>query len=384
MKKTIAVMGLLLVSTPAQASKLDFALGKALFDRPWSSAPASTQATDGLGPLFNARSCVACHPKGGRGKITVQENGDIGGIGYVLRLGNDNGEGDPVYGRQLQTNAIHGQKAEGRVFLKDGYYEIQDLAYGAMSKNTNFAGRLSQPLLGLGLLEQISDETILSLADPEDTDADGISGRANIIDGQVGRFAWKAAAPTLRIQAANAFSNDIGMSTPVHPQHEGDCTKAQVECVKGPHGDSPQFENLEIDSQMLNLVTAYLQGLKPPKSSPADDQGLFKSTGCADCHIPTLPIKNGHQVTAYSDLLLHDMGPALSDGIKEGLATGSEWRTQPLWGTKDTKYFLHDGRAQSVEEAVNWHGGEAQKAKERFNALNKSDKTILLNFVNSL
>ncbi|NVK18419.1 MAG: hypothetical protein HWE30_06990 [Methylocystaceae bacterium] len=384
MKKYIFLIGGCLLATPSSADTLDFAMGKALFDRPWTSAPAATQATDGLGPLFNARSCLACHPKSGRGVIDRAENGQLSGRGYVIRIGNEKGEDDPVYGHQLQTNAIHGFKGEAKVFYEDGYYKLTELTYGEMAEDSKFAGRLSQPLYGLGLLDRISDETLLALADPDDKNKDGISGRVNMVDGKIGRFAWKATAPTLEIQAANAFSNDIGMSTPVHPQHYGDCTKAQQDCRQGPSGASPQFENLEIDSQMLHLVTTYLKGLKPPAPTTLKDDGLFTSTGCAACHIPVLTTSDGRKVQAYTDLLLHNMGDALADGIREGDASGREWRTQPLWGTRDTKLFLHDGRAKSVEEAISFHGGEAQSAKERFYNLSKGAKTKLLAFINSL
>ncbi len=370
----------------ASAASLDFSLGKALFDRPWTSAPASTQATDGLGPLFNARSCLACHPQGGaRGVITYRQNGEIGGIGYVVRLGNEKGEADPIYGRQIQTNAIHGQKAEARVFWKNGSYELHDLAYGEMSPRTKVAGRLSQPLFGLGLLEQVSDETLLHLSDPDDRDQDGISGRVNLINGQIGRFAWKATAPSLRIQAANAFANDIGMSTPLHPQHFGDCTSAQKDCLKGPHGDSPQYDNLEINSQMLDLIEVYLQGLKPPLAKVAGKgRAVFKEIGCAACHMPELPLTSGGTVAAYSDLLLHDMGEGLADGIREGEATGREWRTQPLWGTSRTQRFLHDGRAETVQAAIMWHGGEASRAQANFQSLSEGKKNELITFLNNL
>lgn len=380
----ILMLGLMSLAPPVLADGLDFALGKALFDRPWTSAPAVTQATDGLGPLFNARSCVACHPKAGRGKIRIGKNGQIGGLGYVVRLGTEKGEPDPVYGRQFQVNAIQGHRAEGRVSLKEGYYELTDLAYGPLAETTNISARLSQPLFGLGLLEQVSDETILSMADPDDQDGDGISGRVNMIDGKIGRFAWKASAPTLRIQAANAFLTDIGLSTPVNPYHYGDCTVHQIACREAIHGDSLQFENLEIDNQMLDLVTVYLKGLKPPPSTPTDGIEVFKQVGCADCHKPKLPLENGKTVAAYSDLLLHDMGDALADGIQEGLATGREFRTQPLWGSSNTKRFLHDGRASSVAEAIAFHGGEALSAKQGFKALPRDDQQTLLRFVNSL
>lgn len=376
-----------------EARSLDFALGKALFDRLWTSAPASTQATDGLGPLFNARSCVACHPRNGRGKISLDEQGNLGGLGYVLRLGNEDGGVDPTYGMQFQTNAIQGQKPEGRVSYNDVNYAVQNLAYGSMAENTNIAGRLSQPLYGLGLLEQVSDAAILAHADPMDENADGISGRANMFkdpNGKtvLGRFAWKASAATLRDQAANAFLNDIGLSTSLHPKHAGDCSAMQKICLQGPHGDSAQYDDLEVSDEMLDLVTVYLRLIKPLKTSPIEGGDLFVNTGCASCHIPELPLPKGGSVAAYSDLLLHDMGAALADGIKEGDASGHEWRTQPLWGTGQTTRmglrFLHDGRAKFLDEAILWHGGEAEAAKQAFLALPLDEREKLINFLNSL
>lgn len=373
------------ISTNSFAGSLDFALGKALFDRPWNSAPSSTKATDGLGPLFNARSCLACHPKAGRGIINIQNDGHIGGLGYVIRLGSKDGQIDPVYGSQLQTNGVQGLKAEAQVFIQDGYYDLRNLSYGPLHFETNIGARLSQPLHGLGLLERISDEEIIKNADPDDKDKDGISGRVHWIYEKIGRFSWKATTTSLYEQAATAFSNDIGMSTPLFPDHYGDCTDAQTDCRQAPNGASPEFENVEIDSQMLNLVTTYLQGLKPPVSDISKDGlALFKEVGCAKCHVPTLSLENGQKVWAFSDLLLHDMGEALNDGIKEKNAAPSEWRTQPLWGTSKTKRFLHDGRATSVAEAIHFHDGEARLVKEKFQSLKQSDKRKLLDFVKRL
>ena len=368
----------------AQADELDFALGKALFDRLWVAAPASTQATDGLGPLFNVRSCEGCHPKGGRGILNEGKNGQLGGRGFVVRIGSQTGNGDPVYGRQLQTSSIPGHKAEGQVYLKDGNYIIDKLGYGAFDAETAYGVRLSPALYGLGWLESVRDEDLFASSDPEDRNGDGISGRVNVVNGRVGRFGWKAAAPDLRTQAANAFSSDIGLSTPVHPEHYGDCTDKQDLCREGPHGDSEIFDNLEVDEVMLGLVSTYLRGLKPPSPVVSATNQNFIEVGCADCHKPTLPLPNGETIAAYTDLLLHDMGPDLTDGIREYEAGPNEWRTAPLWGIRSAQKYLHDGRASTIEQAIEAHGGEASAARARFGDLSEEDKTALLNFVKKL
>lgn len=371
------------------ALDMDFQLGEALFERPWVSAPASTLAADGLGPLFNARSCVACHADGGRGEIRVDPDGHVGDFGFVIRLGSASGRPDPTYGVQLQTNAIQGHVAEGQVSLVNNAFVVTDWAYGPLDSETRYAGRLSQSLHGLGLLDQVTDAAILANADPQDENGDGISGRPNWVETSdgvaLGRFGWKATAPTLLHQSADAFLNDIGMSSPLHPQHAGECTAWQDMCQGAPHGDSPQFDGVEISGEMLRLVTHYVRGLPAPENAPSST-GLqvFTDVGCAACHMPALPLPDGGVVQAYTDLLLHDMGPGLADGIREGEALGSEWRTQPLWGTRTAERFLHDGRALSVREAIEWHGGEAASARARFLALPPEDQTDLLQFVESL
>jgi len=353
MRFPLIALSTFLMTSSAMANSLDFALGKALFDRPWTSAPASTQATDGLGPLFNARSCLACHPKNGRGQITVSEDGAITATGFLIRLGSSQGAADPIYGRQLQTNAIQGHTPEARLTLSaPDAYTITDWAYGSLQADTHHGGRLAQPLKGLGLLEQVPSTAILALADPDDANGDGISGRPHWVetpDGTktLGRFAWKATTPTLLTQTAHAFRNDIGMSSPLSPDHAGDCTPTQHDCMDGPHGDSPQFDGMEISQEILRLVTHYLQHLPAPKPKQQTAEGLrlFTEVGCAACHTPNLPLKSGQTIAAYTDLLLHDMGDRLNDGIGEGDALPQEWRTPPLWGLSTAQNFLHDGRA---------------------------------------
>ena len=350
---------------PKAAEPLEFAMGKALFDRPWAQAPTATRADDGLGPLFVARSCVACHPKAGQGALPP-------GMGAALRLDND-----PVYGRQLQTAAVTGLAAEGRLILKEEFTPIRypdgataqlrrlvpaavDLGDGPITVESSL--RLAPPLRGLGLLERAG-----------------------------ARFGWKADQPDLIHQAAAAFHLDIGMSSRLYPQHEGDCTAAQTGCLAAPHGDSAEFDGLEISNKMLDLVAAYLRGLPPPKPGKADPAGakLFDETGCAACHTPAL--SPGGEVRPYSDMRLHDMGAGLADKVPAGEASGAQWRTPPLWGLREARrddagnlMLLHDGRARSIEEAILWHGGEAQDAQRRFMNLPAKRRATLLRFVGAL
>ncbi|MGB0683699.1 MAG: di-heme oxidoredictase family protein [Magnetovibrionaceae bacterium] len=376
---------------PAQADGLDYALGKALFDRIWTSSPASTQATDGLGPLFNARSCAACHPKAGRGTFREDEQGHITGAGLALRIGDAEGQGDPTYGIQLQTLAVQGLREEGRLRRRagGGVFPVA-LTQGDLDAGSRVGGRLAPSLLGLGLLEQVAEDAVLEWADPGDRDGDGISGRANRVPDRegrevLGRFGWKAGKASLLMQTAAALNTDIGLSNPVYPRHEGDCSVRQIDCLEAPHGGSPGFEGLEIDSRMLRLITTFVSRTPAPAAT-TDLEGLslFEDTGCADCHRTSLPLPGGGQVAAFSDLLLHDLGPEMADGIGDGLATGSEWRTAPLWGLARATRFLHDGRARSVREAITLHAGEAEASRLRFEALAAKGRARLLAFLSSL
>jgi CxxC motif-containing protein (DUF1111 family) len=270
--------------------------------------------------------------------------------------------------------------------------------------------RLAPPLIGLGLLEAIPDEDLLSLADPDDADGDGISGRPNRVWQRetgtvaIGRFGWKAGMATVNEQSQDAFFHDIGLSTPLYPGGAGECTPRQTACLEAPDGDSPQYDHLEAPRQVVELVVLYVRNLAVPASRDADDpevlQGrrLFYQTGCDRCHNPafttrrdtTAPELSGQQIRPYTDLLLHDMGDGLADNRPEGMASGREWRTPPLWGIGLTATvsgqtgFLHDGRARSILEAILWHGGEAEAQRNAVLNMSERETTQLVRFIESL
>ena len=390
---------------------LDAVIGQAIFEKIWISAPASTRSGDGLGPLFNARSCESCHEGGGRAIFAVPADGPFTDQGLVLRLGRADGGADPVYGRQLQTHATQGHAAEGKIMaareivaltiasensapiiLTRPVWSVNALAYGPLRDTTRVAGRVAPTLFGSGLIEDVPESAVLAFADPDDSNGDGISGRPNwtvSADGsrRLGRFGWKAAEPSLTGQIAAAFNTDLGLSTPLRPSHAGDCTVAQRPCLAAPHGAGPNA--VEVGSPLLALVKQYVRSLPTPQAGN-DHAGrvLFETVGCAACHRPTLPVKNGTGITAFTDLLLHDMGPRLADGIREEDASGREWRTPPLWdlgkALKAETGLLHDGRARTAEQAILWHGGEGNAARARFLDLPTGKKSVLIRFLQSL
>lgn len=418
--------------------EMDFKLGNALFRKTWVAAPSSTKASDGLGPLYNARGCQDCHLKDGRGHTPA--DADASRVSMFLRLsvpGGPTPEGiadwiatspDPTYGGQLQDLAAPGHAAEGRmditweetpVTLPDGTtvnlraptYAFADPAYGDLAPDLMISPRVAPQMIGLGLLEAIPAADILSLADPEDANGDGISGRPQIVPSaeygapMLGRFGFKGGAPTVREQSAGAFAGDMGLSTPLHPDPWGDCMASQPTCRDAPHGQEPGIrDGLEVDKQSLDLVTFYSRNLGVPERRNIDDpkvlkgKELFYTTGCQSCHTPKhvtnrldgQPEQSFQLIWPYTDLLLHDMGPGLADNRPEGRATGSEWKTPPLWGiglspqvSGHTEY-LHDGRARSLLEAILWHGGEAQSARDTVAAMQTEDRDALLAFLGSL
>ncbi len=426
--------------------ELDFKIGNGLFKKLWVSSPASTLASDGLGPLYNARSCQRCHLKDGRGHPPEGSDDDTVSMflrlsvpaapdeamseieAFLLSIGEDapRSRPDPVYGGQLQDFAVQGHAAEGRmrvdyeefeVALSDGEtarlrrpsYAIEDPGHGAPHPDLMLSPRVAPPMIGLGLLEAIPAEDILARADPEDRDNDGISGRAQIVWSfehdrpMLGRFGWKAGAPTLREQSASAFAGDIGISSPIFDAPFGDCTEGQPACRAAPHGDGDARET-EIDAEALDLVTFYSRNLAPPERPEAEDpqvlrgKRVFHETGCASCHQPKhvthrladQPEQSFQLIWPMTDPLLHDMGEGLADHRPEGLASGREWRTTPLWGIGRTELvnghtqFLHDGRARSLLEAILWHGGEADPAKTRVAEMPKADRDALIRYLESL
>jgi len=417
-----------------------FNLGNGFFTKLWVAAPASTQASDGLGPLFNSRACQNCHLKDGRGHPPMGADDD--GVSMFLRLsvpphtaadrqliasGDQNVIPEPTYGTQLQNFAVAGLKAEGQmtvtytdlpVTLGDGsvvtlrapHYGIADLGFGPMADDVMLSPRMAPPMIGLGLVEAIDEQDILAHADPDDSDHDGISGRANWVKSletgklELGRFGWKDGAPSIRTQAAEAFAGDIGIATPLNNKPYGDCTAAEADCLKLPTGEQAQLGVSEAPDPILDLVTFYSQNLAVPARRDIADPAVlrgkqaFYEAGCTGCHTPKFvtsrdATNEGQRfqlIWPYSDFLLHDMGPGLADNRPEAQATGSEWRTAPLWGIGLTQtvsgntFFLHDGRARSLTEAILWHGGEAQKSRDAFAALPSTARDDLLAFLGSL
>jgi CxxC motif-containing protein (DUF1111 family) len=417
--------------------QMAFRLGNGLFRKLWVAAPASTRASDGLGPLHNARACQSCHIKDGRGHPPAGPGDDA--LSMVLRLAVPGGDApaiagyiatlpDPVYGRQLQDAAAPGLVPEGQiaiawtdvpVALADGTVvtlraptaAAADLAQGPLADGARLSPRVAPQMIGLGLLEAIPAADILAGADENDADGDGISGRPNIVWSaehgrpMLGRFGHKAGAASLREQSAAAFSVDMGLSTALHPAPWGDCTPAQTACRAGPHGQEPGIrDGLEVDGESLDLVTFYARNLAVPERRGAGDplvlrgKALFYDIGCTGCHTPKFvtarlagqPEQSFQLIWPYTDLLLHDMGEGLADQFPEARATGREWRTPPLWGiglteqVTGTAAFLHDGRARNLLEAVLWHGGEGQAARDRVIALPANDRAALLAFLGSL
>jgi CxxC motif-containing protein (DUF1111 family) len=424
------------------AKELDFKIGNGLFRRQWISAPASTRATDGLGPLFNARGCQSCHLKDGRGHPPRGPSIEDRSVSMFLRLSippqtDEQREAlrsgrvavipEPTYGTQLQELGIQGHLGEGRmivtyeqvpvrlsggevVSLRKPTYRVADLAYGPLHPHAMVSPRIAPQMIGLGLLEAVPETDILARADPDDRDGDGISGRANRVwsverNGMaLGRFGWKSSQPTVVQQSAEAFSGDMGISSWMAPRPYGDCTAAQALCRAAPHGGGKVDPNEEISRRMLDLVGFYARNLSvPARRAPRTAQVLagkdvFHAIGCASCHVPrhvtgeTAPDAHlRHQeVWPYTDLLLHDMGDGLADGRPEALADGREWRTAPLWGIGLTAivnghtFFLHDGRARSIAEAILWHDGEARRSRDAFAGLSPDERANLIAFVNSL
>ena len=394
-----------------------FILGKSFFRIPWVEAPSATTARDGLGPLFSANTCIACHPGNGAG-IAVRQDGRVD-RSLVMRLGlerrpDDPRTGflpDPVYGAQLSINAVHGVAYEGRPTVRyrdrngtypDGTlytlhvprYALESLNYGPLSPDTHAAAHLAPALVGLGALERIPEAAIIAYEDPEDRDGDGISGRANRVYSprtnrmELGRFTWKAGAPSVRFQVANAMHNDMGLTTTLYPGEN--CTGAQHACQDAPRGRHP----IDVPDIRLDAVTFYVTSLRIPKqrnpAANAEGAALFSGVGCAKCHVPGYETDDGMTIHPYSDLLLHDMGAPLSDGHRTFRAGPSEFRTPPLWGAglrgkiSAQARYLHDGRARTLEEAVLWHGGEAATVKRNFMALEADARKKLLRFVGSL
>ncbi|MGH8436227.1 MAG: di-heme oxidoredictase family protein [Pseudomonas sp.] len=410
--------------------RLDFSVGNSFFRNPWVIAPSTTIARDGLGPLFNTNACQGCHIKDGRGHPPTADA--VNAVSMLVRLSIPAGAGEaqtlqrqgvvaePVYGGQLQDMANPGVPPEGKVRvdylsvpvrfsdgssveLRQPQLRITQLGYGALHPDTQFSARIAPPMIGLGLLEAIPEAAILANATAQNAEAQGISGRPNYVwddareQTALGRFGWKAGQPTLNQQNAHAFAGDMGLTTSLRPKD--DCSATQTDCLAAASGGVP-----EVSEPILAQVLFYSRNLGVPARRKIDDpqvldgKGLFHQAGCQQCHTPQFttaadaaePELANQLIRPYSDLLLHDMGPGLADNRPEFQASGSEWRTPPLWGIGLTEtvnghtQFLHDGRARNLLEAILWHGGEAEAAKQHVLTFDAEQRAALLAFLNSL
>tara|TARA_R110002167_G_scaffold37563_12_gene117664 strand:+ start:209 stop:1603 length:1395 start_codon:yes stop_codon:yes gene_type:complete len=431
---------------------LDIKIGQAIFEKLWVFAPSSTKSSDGLGPLYNARSCHQCHDLSKKDltpipsslviHISIEPNSvntdektkeNLKLLGFIP---------EPSYGKQIQTLAYPGAKAEAEVSVShqsvsitfpDGEqlhlskpnYIITNPGYGDFHEALKSSPRIAPRMIGLNWLEAIPVDILLNNADPKDVDNDGISGKVNWVwdlitqTSQVGRFGWKASKPSLDQQNLAALSTDIGVSSWLFPKAEGDCSERQSHCTQLARSTETHLVNIqdnkssnnhlmvEASKEMTDLLLRFTASLAQQKPLPKSNneltefesaQRLFNTIGCQSCHISNYEdIVNTYTndkipatISPFTDLLLHDMGEALADGRKEFNASGNEWRTAPLWGIAEylkkssNPLFLHDGRANSVLEAILWHGGEAEKSKQAFMKLSKDKRLTLIHFVESL
>lgn len=335
---------------------------------------------DGLGPVFNGISCFECHNSGGPG-----------GAGNDLLLGRVTRIGRIVNGN-FSTMPSFGGPVIQRRSLREIIPNHPVFPEIVPPEATIVARRITTPLFGLGLIEAIPDAAILVKADPLDANSDGISGRPNNVFNpetnqvELGRFGWKAQVSTIHYFTSLAFQDEMGITNQTFPMENLPQGQAMP-----PGGDL--VPDPEDDGSLVDAVTNYQRLLAPPSVQFINKTGrsLFSAIGCAKCHVPTL--KTGpHPIAAlankdvnlYSDLLLHDMGPGLSDWTPQEMATPSEFRTAPLWGLRFRTLFLHDGRATSIDAAIREHGGEAQEARSRYEALTALERSALLNFLRFL
>lgn len=422
--------------------QMRFWVGHSFFRNPWVVAPASTKARDGLGPLFNARSCIACHDNGGRSLLPKETS--HAPVTLLVKLGTRDGDknlgniGDPIYGQQLQLRSISrkinkglapdspveldilagegnltrtchevkGQYKDGEQYtLCQPEYLITNLAHGDLDQQTRVSARTGPALIGLGLLESIIEKDILNLQDVDDNNNDGISGKANRVwdndqrKHRLGRFGLKAGQPSVAHQTGAAFANDIGITNPIYPMEE--CTSRQTACLKRSLADK-KHDPIDIERAIFDEVVLFTQNIAVPPTRNFNSnvflkgREIFYLSNCNSCHQPSYEVKTKIQlqqaetIWPYSDMLLHDMGQKLADNRGEFLADGQEWRTAPLWGLGLSKSItgqlalLHDGRARNFLEAILWHGGEAEASKQQFLNLTQSERKALVFFLRSI
>ena len=392
------------------------------------SQPGPAGGEWGLGPMFLATNCAACHLNAGRGRAL--DNSSSLAIQHVLRISLP-GEGphgspkpDPHYGTDIQMfDTVTRKDPEARageaevyidwtakefsfpdgetLVLRQPKVRIEKLNFGPLADGVMMSLRNSQAMVGMGYLEAIAEKDILQVAQQQKTQ--GLNGRPNYVRDDInkkqamGRFGWKANQPSIRQQIAAAFSADIGVTSSLYPLTE--CTPVQHECLAAIKAPKP-----ELRPELLDALTFWTQALAVPerrdthKPEVQRGEALFTSSGCAMCHVPewrtgkyaAVPPISNQRIRPYTDLLLHDMGPDLADGRPDFKAGGNDWRTPPLWGIGLSKQvsastsFLHDGRARNLLEAVVWHGGEAKASRDKFTALPAEQRKDLITFLESL
>lgn len=391
-------------------------IGDAAVEQSFVTAPAPVNS--GLGPIFSNVSCISCHHNDGKGNPTA----GLVNSSMLIRLslpGSDEHGGPlpvPGFGTQLQDVAVFGRQPEAKVEIQYSFenitlpggqvVELRKPTYNLINPYTALpAGymispRMAPPFFGLGLLQNISEQTILSFADEVDANADGISGRPNYVwdpslhKTTLGRFGLKANTATILTQVAAAYNQDMGITNKIFP----------TESSHGQVQHDGMNDDVELHDTLLNGAAFYIKTLAVPARRNVTDatviagEKIFKQIKCSSCHIPTIQTSvdvtlaaiSNQRIHPYTDLLLHDMGQGLADNRPDFLATGTEWKTPALWGiglfpkTNGVPFYLHDGRARTLEEAILWHGGEAEATKQQFAQLNSADRNKLIKFLQSL
>jgi CxxC motif-containing protein (DUF1111 family) len=409
-----------------------FMVGRSVFNRQWA-AITSLNGDWGLGPTFIADRCSACHVNSGRGAPPQSSDEQL--LSMLVRLsipgtGEHGGpKPHPNYGDQIQNRSMDGRSvdlayagtpvpneadlfldweehaiafADGEtVSLRKPRLRIENLKFGELGEGSMLSLRVAQPLVGIGFLEAVPEEALLAIAQKQRPL--NFNGRPNLVWDAVhkrmalGRFGWKANVPSLKQQIAAAALGDMGVNSNLFP--EQNCPPVQVVCAKQLPGNFPEIIDHEIDA-----VELWLQGLAVPARRDVSDSGvkrgaeLFSNAQCSVCHVPelrtgkfsNLPQLSNQVFHAYTDLLLHDMGEELADGRPDFAAGPRDWRTPALWGlglsriVSGSTALLHDGRARNVSEAILWHGGEAQNAREAFRNMTRQEREALVKFVEAI
>lgn len=416
---TVVMRGVDAFSLPARNAtrehRRSFVIGNSLFKENWVSTPASVKTRQGLGPLFNAQSCSTCHFKDGRGQPPAAPGESFSSMLIRWSVPGKGPHGGPLdvpeYGDQLQHRAILGVRPKGDVKVSyeeisgkypDGSaytllkpkYTFEKLAYGALPENVMISPRVAPQVIGMGLLEAIRESDLLANAKTP-----GVSGRPNWVwdvaekRRRIGRLGWKANQPSVSQQNAGAFLGDMGITSKIFPTQN--CPKSAKDCL-----EAEALPSFELDERDRVHMDTYMRLLAVPAKRPSDPQGhrLFRAARCQSCHVesyvtgnfPGFPELSKQKIHPFTDLLLHDMGEGLADGRPDFEADGNEWRTPPLWGIGLVKEvnghtrFLHDGRARNLEEAILWHGGEAEESKRAFMAFSRGERQLLIRFLESL